>query len=83
METRDTWRQGHGDIKRKTEAQVVFLHPFTICLLCIQKVVVCPFVDEETNRSYPFAKGLNGLAQLVTFIVISNSCITLKIAVTV
>jgi hypothetical protein len=24
------------------------------------KLVVCPFVDEETNGSYPFANGLNG-----------------------
>jgi hypothetical protein len=27
--------------------------------------VVCPFVDEETNGSYPFANGLYGLNELV------------------
>jgi hypothetical protein len=26
---RGTW--GHGDIKRKTEAQAIFLVPFTVC----------------------------------------------------
>jgi hypothetical protein len=26
--------------------------------------VVCPFVDEETNESYPFANRLNALAPL-------------------
>ncbi len=25
---------------------------------------ILPFVDEETNGSYPFANGLNGLAHL-------------------
>jgi hypothetical protein len=42
--------------KLRTEAQAV-----TVCSLCKQKFVVCPFVDEETNGSYPFANGLNGL----------------------
>jgi hypothetical protein len=57
-----TWKQ--GDIKQKTEAQAIFLNPFTVYLWCKQKGVVSPFVDEETNRSYPFEKGLNGLAHL-------------------
>ncbi len=39
----------------------IFLNPFTICLPCKQKFVICPFVDEETNGSYPFANGLNRL----------------------
>ncbi len=29
-----------------------------------RKFVVCPFVDEETNKSCLFAQGLNGLAYL-------------------
>jgi hypothetical protein len=54
----ETWRHGHGDIKRKTEAKAIFLNPF---------------VDEETNGSYPFANGLNrlnglgGLAHLCSY----------------
>ncbi len=64
----ETWRHGHedidGDIKRKTEAQLIFLNPFTVCSSCIQKFISCPFVDEETKGSYPFANGLNGLNRL-------------------
>jgi hypothetical protein len=41
-------------------AQVIFLNPVTICSSCKWKSVVLPFVDEETNRSYPFANGLDG-----------------------
>jgi hypothetical protein len=50
--------------KRKTEAQVVFLNPFTVSSLFKWKFVVCPLIDEETNGSYPFANGLNGLNRL-------------------
>jgi hypothetical protein len=68
----ETRRHGHGDMetsnaKQKTEAQVIFLHPLTICSPCKRKLVVCPFVDKETNGSYPFVNGLNelnGLAHL-------------------
>ncbi len=70
----EKWR--HGDmekwnfnkyIKWKTEAQVIFLNLFTVCSSCKWKLDVCPLVDEETGRSYPFANGLNrlnGLAHL-------------------
>ncbi len=51
-------------IKRKTEALVIFLHPFTICSSCKRKFVVCPFVDEEANKSYLLASRLNRLAHL-------------------
>jgi hypothetical protein len=47
--------------KRKTEAQVIFHNPFTVCS---PKFVLCPFVYKETKGSYPFANGLNGLAHL-------------------
>jgi hypothetical protein len=43
------------------EALAIFLNPFTICSSCKQKLVVCPFVDEETNGNNPFPNGLNGL----------------------
>ncbi len=34
-------------------------------LLIVQtEVVICPFVDETTNRNYPFANRLNELAHL-------------------
>jgi hypothetical protein len=54
----ETWR--HGDIKRKTEMepQVIFLILLTVGSLCKRKFVVCPFVDEETNGSYPLENGL-------------------------
>ncbi len=63
--------------KRKTEAQVIFLYPFTVCSSCKRKFVVCPFVYEETYRSYLFANGLNGLnglAQLYAYVYSSLFC---------
>jgi hypothetical protein len=33
----------------------------TVCSSCRRKFVVCPFVYEETNRSYLFANGLTGM----------------------
>ncbi len=54
------------------EAKMIFNNLFTVCSLCNWKFVVCPFVDEETNGSYPFAyrlkelNRLNGLAHLWT-----------------
>jgi hypothetical protein len=50
--------------KRETEAQSIFLDPFAVCSSCKWKFV-CPFVNEETSGSYPFASGpnrLNGLS---------------------
>jgi hypothetical protein len=35
----------------------IFLHPF----------VICPLVDQETNRSYPIANGINGLNGLALY----------------
>ncbi len=46
------------------EAQTIFLYPFTVCSSCTRKFGVCPSFYEETNGSYPFANGLNGLAHL-------------------
>jgi hypothetical protein len=59
----ETWRHGNGDMetlnrKRKMEAQATFLNPFTVCSLCKQKFLICPFVGEVTNGSYPFTNGL-------------------------
>jgi serine/threonine protein kinase len=39
------------------------------------KFVVCPFVDEEINASYPFAKELNGLAHLLMLLVFDKHII--------
>ncbi len=47
--------------KQKTEAQTIFLNPFTVCSSWKRKFVICPFLDKETNRWYLFANGLNGL----------------------
>jgi hypothetical protein len=75
-----TWRHGNKILRnyevlwekissgiRKTEGQAIFRNLFTVYSLCKWKFVVCPFVDEETKESYPFAnriKGLNELAHL-------------------
>ncbi len=45
----------------KIEAQAIFLNPFTICSLFKWDFVFCLLIDEETNRSYPFANKLNRL----------------------
>jgi hypothetical protein len=50
--------------KQKMESQAIFLNPFIVCSSCKCKFIVCLFVDEETNRSYSFANGLNGLTHL-------------------
>jgi hypothetical protein len=68
----ETWtrRNGHEDMKLKYQTEngkqtpCHFLNPFIVCSLCKRKFVVCPYVNEETNGSYPFANGLNGLAHL-------------------
>ncbi len=44
--------------------RAIFLNPFTFCTSFKRKFVVCPSADEETNVSYPSAKGINGLAHL-------------------
>jgi hypothetical protein len=44
------------------EKLAIFLNPFTVCVPCKQKFVICPFVEEETNGSYPFVA--NGLKRL-------------------
>jgi hypothetical protein len=46
----------------KTEVEAIFLNTFTVCSSRKRKFVVFPFVDEETNGSYPFASGLDGFA---------------------
>jgi hypothetical protein len=55
----EIWGHGHGDIKckRKTEAQAIFLNPFTVCVSRKRKFVPYPFVDEETKARYPVANG--------------------------
>jgi hypothetical protein len=50
--------------QQKTEAQAIFLNRFTVCSLCKKKLVVFLFVYKETNGSYLFAIGLNGLSHL-------------------
>ncbi len=50
--------------RQKTEAQAIFRNPFTGCSSYKRKFVVCPFVYEETNGSYPFANGLDGIAYI-------------------
>ncbi len=47
--------------------QVYVLPRAFVFLPPTDKFVVCPFVDEETNGSYPFANGLNRLAYLYFF----------------
>jgi hypothetical protein len=51
--------------KGKIEAKAVFLNPFTVYSSCKLKFVVCLFIEKETNRSYLFVNGLNGLKRLI------------------
>jgi hypothetical protein len=48
------------------------LNPFTVCPSHKWKFVVCPSVDEETNRSYSLANGLNGLAHLCVYAICTH-----------
>jgi hypothetical protein len=50
--------------KRKMEAQEIFLNPLPFAHLANGSLSFVSFVNEETNGSYPFANGLNGLALL-------------------
>ncbi len=67
----ETWRHGHrdveawrhGDIKRRTEAHVIFLYLFTVCSSSKPK-----FVNDETNGKHPFVKGLNGFVHLCLYL---------------
>jgi hypothetical protein len=52
---------------KKRPPQAIFLNPFTICSSCKCKFVVCLFVDEETNGSYPFANYLRDWTDLPTY----------------
>jgi hypothetical protein len=60
-EDMEIWRHGHGNLKRRTENRSPrdFLNPLIVCSSCEQKFVVCPFADDETNRSYQLANRLN------------------------
>jgi hypothetical protein len=61
----ETWRNGDMDIfldiTLKTEARAIFLNPFTISHCSKGSLSFVRFFNEETNRSYPFAYGLDGL----------------------
>jgi hypothetical protein len=75
----DTWTWRHGcktlcnsevlrkKIKRKREALAILSNLLTVGASRKRKFVVYPFVDEETNGSYLFANGLNGLKELVLY----------------
>jgi hypothetical protein len=69
--------KGKNGKKGKTKVQAIFLNPFSICSLCKRKFVLSPFFNEETNGSYPFANGLNGLDGL------DHLCLTLPNSVDV
>jgi hypothetical protein len=55
IETQE-WRQ--GDMKRKTEAQVIFLIQFTVSSSCKRKFVAYPFVGKESKGNYPLETDL-------------------------
>jgi hypothetical protein len=60
---------GHRDMETsngKQKPRLFSFNPFTVCSLYKRKFVVSPFVDAETNGSYPFANGLNGKKALAT-----------------
>ncbi len=49
------------------------LNPFTVCSPCKRNFVVCPFADENTNRSYPLANGLHGINGINESAYLANS----------
>ncbi len=56
------WRYGHGDMKlryqtckREIKAQKTVLYLLTVSSKPNWKFFVCPFIDEGTNGSNPFA----------------------------
>jgi hypothetical protein len=51
----------HSSFADQGKRTSVFRFPYVVQT----EIVVCPFVYEETNGSYPFANGLNGLNRLV------------------
>ncbi len=53
-----------SNFKQEMKIQAIFLNPFTVYSSCKREFVVCPFADQETNGSHPFAKGLKGPAHL-------------------
>ncbi len=60
------WKRGDIEISsvtRKMEAQAIFCNLFTNYSSCKWKFV-CPFVDEVTHGTYPFANRLNILNEL-------------------
>jgi hypothetical protein len=59
-----TWRHGILKNQIEMETKAIFLNPFTVWSSCKWKFVICPFLDKETNGSYPLANGHNGLAHL-------------------
>jgi hypothetical protein len=54
---------------------------FAVCSSFKWKFVVCPFVDKETNGSYPFANGLNRLASLNILMVLTLSLLVTHVIV--
>jgi hypothetical protein len=53
-------------------SRTIFLNPFTVCSSfsngSLSFVCLMTFIDEETNGSYLFADGLNGLACLYMYV---------------
>jgi hypothetical protein len=81
-----TWRHGHGymdvdkvheDMDRETwtwrhgRSQAIFLN----VTIRSSEVFVCPFVDKETNGSYPFENGLNGLNRKNELVQLCNNTV--------
>jgi hypothetical protein len=65
---------------RKTEAYGFILNQFSVCSSYKWKFIVCPFDDEETNRSYLFANGLNG-QNLLAYCIYACSLLTVHAGV--
>jgi hypothetical protein len=53
-------QRGNG----KWEAHASFFNRLLFVRHANGSLLFCPFIEEETNRSYPFAKGVNGLVYL-------------------
>ncbi len=56
------------------EAQAIFLNPFTVCLHANWSLSFVRFLRRNTNGSYPFANGLNGLNGLAHLWFLGGCC---------
>ncbi len=58
------------NFKRKTEAQAIFLNPFTVCSSRKRKFAICQIVHEETKGKLSVCKRPKGTRQMYQSLII-------------